>query len=107
MENTIELTDCVVDFETINASDFDQGIKIKVYSDADDLLIYNKRKEEMEGTIFGIFIECGNEKEKTIMLNVSIDELELFAYSVLKHIKIIRKGYCEQIKIQTEMGSVI
>ena len=37
--------------------------------------------------------------EKTLMMNVSVDELELFASSVLKQIEIIRKSYGEQIKM--------
>ena len=51
--------------------------KIKVYSDVHDLLVYNSQKEEMDdNTIFGSWVECG---EKTLMMDVSIDELELFA----------------------------
>ena len=54
-----------------------------------------------DDTIFGFWVEFG---EKTLMMNVSVDELELFASSVLKQIEIIRKSYGEQIKIQSDMG---
>jgi hypothetical protein len=63
--------------------------------------------EEMDSTIFGMFIEFGKEKEKTIMLDAPINDLELFAKSILAHIEIIRKNYGEQIKIQNDLGSVI
>ena len=105
MENVIELKKCVTDFEKLEMSDCENGVKIKVYSDVHDLLVYNSRKEEMDdNTIFSFWVECG---EKTLMMDVSIDELELFASSVLKQIEIIRKSYGEQIKIQSDMGCVI
>ena len=105
MENVIELKKCVTDFEKLEMSDCENGVKIKVYSDVHDLLVYNSRKEEMDdNTIFGFWVECG---KKTLMMDVSIDELELFASSVLKQIEIIRKSYGEQIKIQSDMGCVI
>lgn len=105
MENVIELKKCVTDFEKLKMSDCENGVKIKVYSDVHDLLVYNSRKEEMDdNTIFGFWVECG---KKTLMMDVSIDELELFASSVLKQIEIIRKSYGEQIKIQSDMGCVI
>jgi hypothetical protein len=105
MENVIELKKCVTDFEKLESSDCESGIKIKVYSYVHDLLFYNGRKEEMDDdTIFRLWVECG---EKTLMTDVSIDELELFASSVLKQIQIIRKSYGEQIKIQSNMGCVV
>ena len=57
-----------------------------------------------DNTIFSFWVECG---EKTLIMDVSIDELELFASSVLKQIEIIRKSYGEQIKIQSDMCCVI
>jgi len=105
MENVIKLRKCVTDFEKLERSDCESGIKIKVFADVHDLLAYNGLKEEMAyNTIFGLWVECG---EKTLMMDVSIDELEFFASSVLKQIQIIRKSYGEQIKIQYDMGCVV
>ena len=106
MENVIELKKCITDFGVLKSSDCEKGgVKIKVYSDVYDLLVYNSRKEEMnDETIFGLWVECG---EKTLMMDVSIDELELFASSVLNQIEIIRKSYGEQIKIQYDMGCAV
>ena len=105
MENAIKLRKCVADFDKLESSDCEKGVKIIVYSDIHDLLIYNSRKEEMDyNTVFGLHVECG---EKTLMMDVPIDELELFASSVLKQIEIIRKSYSEQIKIQSDMGCVV
>jgi hypothetical protein len=107
MENIIELKNCVTDFERLDNSDFEKEINIKIYSDTNDLLACNDNGEEMDGTIFNLWIECGKEKEKTIMFDLPINELELFAKSVLNHIDIIRKSYGEQIKIQSDMGAVV
>lgn len=107
MKNIIELGGCVIDFENFESSDFENGINIKVYSDTQCLILYNEMNEEMDSTIFKMFIEFGKEKEKTIMLDAPINDLELFAKSILAHIDIIRKNYGEQIKIQNDLGSVI
>jgi hypothetical protein len=105
MENVIEFKKCVTDFEKLESSDCENGIKITVFSDVQDLLIYNNRKEQMDdGTVFGLWVVCG---EKTLMMDVSINELELFTSSVLKQIEIIRKSYGEQIKKQSDMGCVV
>jgi hypothetical protein len=107
MKNIIELTECVIDFENFESSDFENGINITVYSDTRDLILYNEMNEEMDATIFGLWIEFGKEKEKTIMLYAPINDLELFAKSILAHIDIVRKNYGEQIKIQTNLGVII
>jgi len=105
MENVIELEMCTTDFEMLKSSDCENGVKIIVYSDVHDLLIYNNRKKEMHNeTIFNLLVECG---DKTLMMDVSIDKLELFASSVLKQIELIRKSYGEQIKIQSDMGCAV
>ena len=105
MESVIELKKCVTDFEKLESSECENGIKITVYSDVHDLLFCSSRKEEMvEYTVFGLLVECGN---KMLMMDVTIDELELFTSSVLTQIGIIRKSYGEQIKIQSDRGCVV
>lgn len=105
METILELKKCVTDFTTLQSSDIeDRSLKLKVYSDVSDLLVCNQNNVGMDGTIFSLFIEMG--KEKTLMLDLPIDDLELFASSILKHIKIIRKTYGKQIAIQSETGSI-
>ena len=109
MQNIIKLSGVVVDFENASASEFDKGINIKVYSDTHDLFTFNGSNEAMEDDhIFGIWVEFGdNDKERTIMANVSMDELELFARSILTHIKIFKSTYSEQIRKQISLGANI
>jgi hypothetical protein len=107
MINKIELRKCEIDFEDVKISDFKKGVNIVVHSEIQDLLLYIENKEVMDTSFFGLFIEFGEEKEKTIMLDAPIDDLELFAKSILAHIDIVRKNYAEQIKIQTNWGADI
>ena len=107
MKNIIELTECIIDFEDVKISDFEKDINIMVYSEIQELLNCNEDNEEMDATIFSLWIEFGKEKEKTIMLDAPIDDLELFAKSILAHIDIVRKNYGEQIKIQNDLGILI
>ena len=98
MENVIKFKKCITDFKVLEDSECEKGVKISVYSETYDLIVYNNNKEDMkDSTIFGINIECG---EKSLMLDVTIGELELFASSILNHIKIIREQFAEQIKNQ-------
>ena len=101
MKNIIDFNQCVLDFDNLEKSDFEKGIKIMIYSDVNDLLISNDSDEDIDGTIFGLWVEIG---EKTIMVDVGINELELFAGSILNHVEIIRKHYSKQIAIQVDKG---
>jgi hypothetical protein len=107
MKNTIELRDSLIDFENVTISDFEKNINIIVYSEIQELLNSNEDKEVMDKTIFGVDIKFGEKQEKTIMVDAPINDLELFAKSILAHIDIVRKNYGEQIKIQTNWGAII
>lgn len=92
---------------TIDAEikDFNSECELYVFSDTNDLLVYDHRKEGMEEeTIFSMWVNCGKGLEKAIMFSIEMDELELFATSVLTQIKLIRDNYSDQIKRQSELG---
>jgi hypothetical protein len=85
--------------------DFNEKSEVYVFSDTHDLLVYKNNEEEMDDTtIFSMWINCGKDKQKAIMFDVEIDELEEFANAILKQIEIVRKNYSEQIKFQTDKG---
>jgi hypothetical protein len=105
MENILEFREKIVtDVEFVSKEDFEEGAQIRIISDTQDLLIYNDGNLQFDDTIFMLWIEAGKEKEKIIMLHVPIDELELFAKSVINHIDIIRANYGDHIKKQTNLG---
>lgn len=104
MKSEIELNHCgsLIDegFKgfKLEESDLKQGIKIGFISDGlHDFLISSNNDEEAGATIFSLNIKCG---DKEIGSDVEINELELFAHSILKQIEIVRKNYGEEIKIQ-------
>lgn len=111
MENIINLYDGIADFREFKDSD-SKNMRLLLYSCLEDLPIYHKNEQDAD-SIFSLWIEFGKAPEssagyeKRIMVDVRLDELELFASSVLKHIEIIRKNYGEQIKKQYDMGNLI
>jgi hypothetical protein len=104
MKNTINFNRQVGDFP-----EFIDGGKITIASNVDDLFFCNKKNEVMDGFIFDITIE--NEDYscpyKFMNIGVPINELELFAKSIITHIEIIRGTYGEQIKQQHDKGNII
>jgi len=111
MENNIELYNAIADFSKIDYSDF-INVRLSIFSCIEDLHKYNDSNEDAD-VIFSLWIEFGKDQDedkeykKRIMVDVPLDELELFASSVLKHIEIIRRDYGEQIKKQLDRGNQI
>ena len=84
--------------------DFYEPTEVEIITNVNDLLVCCNKSTEMTCTIFSIYLNCGKDKEKAIMFDVEIDELEEFASAVLKKIDIVRKNFAEQIKYQTDNG---
>jgi len=102
MNIKMPLRSCSID---ATIKDFQQEAEVFVFSTTDDLLSYTNDEQEMpDDTIFSLWINCGKDKEKAIMFDVEIDELEEFGNAILKQIEIVRKNYSEQIKFQTDRG---
>jgi hypothetical protein len=95
---------------TIDAKieDFEEKSEVYVFADEEELLLSKEQNRHMDrDTIFSLFINCGKDKTNAIMWCVEIDELEEFAYSILKKIEIVRRNYSEQIKFQTDRGNKV
>ena len=101
MKNTIEFNRAVSDYE-----DYENGGKIIVQSDVEELISSHEENEVAEGFIYYIGID-NNKNSKAINIGVPINELELFAKSIITHIEIIRATYGEQIKQQHDKGNII
>ena len=109
MENVINIRGKVeIDFDELVESDLVNGIRLAIVADTTFLCdYYNIKKTMEEDTIFTLFIETMKSKkedEKSMFIDIPIDELELFAHSILKQIDIVRNNYSTQIKYQTEKG---
>ena len=107
MITKIKINKCDTDFKTLEDLDFKDGFTLAVYSDTHDLLHYKYNKEPIDKPIFGIWVEIGHDQYKSIMTDVPMDDLELFANSILKSIEIIRNNYSEQIKTQLSIGGIV
>ena len=54
--------------------------------------------------IYSIWIEYGDSYENTLMFDVKMQYLELFASSLLKSIEIVRRDYAEEIVKKRKKG---
>ena len=78
---------------------------IEVYCDAHDLLIHYDNEYDMDNEyISHVWINFGEEYNETIFFDIAIDDLELFAHSILKEIEIVRRNYSKQIQYQIDKG---
>ena len=106
MKNIIELQNGFLGYETLTSKDLELGVTLKVFSDIGDLLVYNNQKSPMSGTVFGVTIECLKDDNIGMFFDVPMDELEMFAHSVLKHIEIVKTKHADDIKKQISLGNM-
>jgi hypothetical protein len=108
MKTILDVHKFDTDFKEIETSDPNRGhplpIRLKVFPNVNDLCATSNANEMLKTTIFDLWIEIGYEQEKTIMIDVPMEDLELFAHSVLKQIEIVRKNYAELIQKQKDLG---
>ena len=85
--------------------DLEINPEIYVFSCMHDLMVYDHNGEDMvDETIFSLWINCGEGKERAIMFEVEMDQLEQFASAILKDIQLIRDNYGKQIQNQVDKG---
>lgn len=111
METRIQLRNLAIDAKIKDQSlerDLEKGAEIYLHSDTRDLVVNTENSETMEEeTIYSLWFQFGQYKEQAFMWDVRMDDLELFAHSILKSIEIIRRNYADEIKYQTKQGAVI
>jgi hypothetical protein len=94
--------------ESATIEDLKKIFEISFNGDAHDLLVYKHENESMRNeTIFYGHSYCGRNEETSIMFDIEMDNLEVFATAILKQIELIRMNYSAQIKFQTDMGNCI
>lgn len=107
MENRVDFRECMIGFENTEKKDFENGVRLRVWSDVHEMMTYNDIEEKIDSPLFTFCIEFGKDKNKIIMIDAPIDDLELFASSILKQIEIIRYNYSNEIQKQIELGGVV
>lgn len=61
-------------------------------------------EDDNETRVFAFFLKYGENKEKALMFDVGLDDLEMFANSLLKSIEMFRRDYADTIKEKIKKG---
>lgn len=104
MKSDVELRFWSMDSDKIEEADLKDGLSLCVWSVPEELQ-YETNMGLKVDTIFHVWIEYGEHKDKIISADIGIDQLELFAHSILSQIDIIRKNYNKEINKQMGYGA--
>ena len=81
--------------------DFKESCQIYIYKDEDNW------KDDEKDNAFALWVEYGKDNKETLMFDVDLNDLEMFANSLMKSIEILRRDYSEVIKHKINNGSPI
>ena len=81
--------------------DFIKSCQIYVYRDETEWI------DDKEVYPFSLWIEYGEENQKSIMCDIRLHDLELFAHTLLKSIEMFRRDYSDEIKKSMISGDAI
>jgi len=81
--------------------DFDNGCQIYVDKHEDSW------EHDDETHAFSLYIEYGSDKKYYLIFDVDLDDLEMFANSLLKSIEMLRRDYSEVIKEKIKRGVLV
>ena len=81
--------------------DFNKGCQIYIYKDEQNW------EADEESHAFSLWIEYGKDKENSLMFNADLNDLEMFAYSLLKSIEMLRRDYSDVLKDKIKNGELL
>jgi hypothetical protein len=81
--------------------DFDNGCQIYIYKDE------QRWKDDEESHAFSLWIEYGKDKENSLMFDADLNDLEMFANSLLKSIEMLRRDYSDVLKEKIKSGALL
>jgi len=81
--------------------DFKESCQIYIYKDEDNW------KDDEKYNAFALWVEYGKDNKETLMFDVDLNDLEMFANSLMKSIEMLRRDYSEVIKHKIKNGSPI
>jgi len=81
--------------------DFKESCQIYIYKDE-----VNWEDDETDNA-FSLWVEYGQSNKKALMFDVDLNDLEMFANSLMKSIEMLRRDYSEVIKHKIKNGSPI
>jgi superfamily I DNA/RNA helicase len=80
---------------------FQKDCQVYIYKDEKNWI------SEEDQRLYGLWIEYGEKKNKTMMFDIDLDDLEMFANSLLKSIEMFRRDYAEVLKDKIMNGSAL
>ena len=81
--------------------DFIEGCQIYIYKDEQNW------ENDENSHAYSVWIEYGKEKENTLMFDADLNDLEMFAYSLLKSIEMLRRDYSDVLKDKIKNGEIL
>ena len=56
---------------------------------------------------FALWVEYGKDNENSLMFDADLDDLEMFANSLLKSIEMLRRDYSDVLKKKIKSGALL
>ena len=81
--------------------DFDKGCQVYIYKEEQNWI------SDEEQHVYSLWIEYGKDKDKTLMFDIDLDDLEMFANSLLKSVEMLRRDYSDVLKDKISNGSLL
>jgi hypothetical protein len=81
--------------------DFDKRCQIYIYKDE------NSWEQDEEAHAFALWVEYGKNQENTLMFDADLNDLEMFANSLLKSIEMLRRDYSDVLKEKIKSGALL
>ncbi len=104
MKITLPLVNPAFDDERLSEKvkkDFDNGCQIYIYKDE------NSWEHDGETHAFALWVEYGKDNENSLMFDADLDDLEMFANSLLKSIEMLRRDYSDVLKKKIKSGALL
>lgn len=104
MKITLPLINPSFDDDRLNSTirkDIDKGCELFIYKDEQNW------KDEEDANVFSLWVKYGYEHENALMFDINLDDLEMFANSILKSIEMFRRDYADDIKRKINDGEFI
>ena len=81
--------------------DFDNRCQIYIYKDEQNW------EADEESHAFSLWVEYGKDNENSLMFDADLNDLEMFANSLLKSIEMLRRDYSEVLKEKIKSGGLL
>jgi hypothetical protein len=104
MKITLPLVSPVFDDDRLSEEvkkDYEKGCQIYIYKDE-----HNWESDE-KSHAFALWVEYGRNNENSLMFDADLNDLEMFANSLLKSIEMLRRDYSDVIKDKIKNGGLL